>query len=163
MIQGTSTPIRIFRGLGVILSAFTVFLISWARTEGGVERYWQKYYLEDSLGLAPFITTDGLANFIPLAVADLREAQLTRKPDDWLPFDMWLDEYRDVYRKRHGIPFRAYPVVPGGQVWSALAGAQPASCGNRRWNSKRKPYFRAMPPDYAVGTSITPKIPGTTG
>lgn len=65
-----------------------IILVSWERTKGG---------LLAQLGLP----TGAL---IPLATADLREAELTKRPADWQPFELWLssvglDQVSDATQK----------------------------------------------------------------
>ena len=49
-------------------------------------------------------TTSGFGPPALLASADLREAELTRKPKDWLRYALWLEEWERQFRQREGIP-----------------------------------------------------------
>lgn len=74
--------------------ALVVFTsVSWARCKGGFE-----HLIENA-----WINSDFVARFIPLASADLTEAELTRKPKGWLPYDEWLKDYRARYAQRERI------------------------------------------------------------
>ncbi len=75
-------------GLAVVL----IFL-SWEWTEGGILRY-------------RVIKDDGSEQwlpYLPLYPADLVEAVLIARPDDWQSYDRWLREFRKTYRDQNGI------------------------------------------------------------
>jgi uncharacterized protein YjbI with pentapeptide repeats len=71
-----------------LTNVFAVLLafLSWETTEGGI------------LGYA-----GSGDQVIPLYPADLREAELTRKPPDWRPWHLWREEYQERFRRRNGI------------------------------------------------------------
>jgi uncharacterized protein YjbI with pentapeptide repeats len=75
---------RIAGGLSLVLLSF----FSWETTEGGILNY--------------RVTKDDgsveWAQIIPLYPANLREAVLIAKPDDWQPYDRWLEEFNETYR-----------------------------------------------------------------
>ncbi|MFK7941602.1 MAG: pentapeptide repeat-containing protein [Paracoccaceae bacterium] len=75
---------------GVLL----VSAIGWLRTEGGFEEF-----VDD-----PWIDSELTAHIIPLAQAQLAEAELSRKPADWLDFEDWKKEYTLKFRKRYDLP-----------------------------------------------------------
>ena len=72
------------RTVGGIL-AILLAIVSWARTEGGLEDYWEG---------SP-IRSEHTAQIIPLASADLEEAELTPKPRGWLPYPLWRAELEE--------------------------------------------------------------------
>jgi len=100
-------------GIALIILA----CLSWLRTEGGFENYagwiedngeWTGSSQPAAWLNANLPTTKGIADrtdlrWFRLYPANLREAELTRKSSDWLPFDIWLEEFATKYRKRKGI------------------------------------------------------------
>ena len=80
----------LFAGVSLVF----ILSISWARCKGGFE-----HFIED-----PWLNSDRVAHVIPLASADLREAELTSKPKDWLPYELWREDFEISFRERNGIP-----------------------------------------------------------
>ncbi len=82
------------KGSGSLGGALAVILaiLSWETTEGsGIIKY-------------PFEKEDGSIDWrLPLYPADLREAVLIAKPDDWQPYDRWLKDFAIAYRKENSI------------------------------------------------------------
>ena len=72
------------RGWGTAFALTLVFL-SWEATEGGI--------LTDTKTGQPIL----------LYPANLREAVLIAKPDDWKPYDRWLKGFGKAYRQVNGI------------------------------------------------------------
>jgi len=103
---------RVVGGIAVVILA----CLSWLRTEGGFENYadwiedngdWTASSQPATWLNANLPTTEAIADrtdlrWFRLYPADLREAELTRKPPGWLPFDIWLDAFEVEYRARPG-------------------------------------------------------------
>jgi uncharacterized protein YjbI with pentapeptide repeats len=103
---------RLFGAIAFVILA----CLSWLRTEGGFENYAD--WIErsgNSIGSpqaatwlnANLPTTEDIANrtdlrWFRLYPANLVEADLTRKPPGWLPFEFWLKEFEPDYRDRNG-------------------------------------------------------------
>ena len=88
--------IRHFSWREAVLTTLVLFVVSavaWLRTEGGLEEY-----MED-----PWFTSEDTAKIIPLYPANLAEAELTRKPADWLDYEDWKKEYTLKFRKRYDL------------------------------------------------------------
>ncbi|TFG37427.1 MAG: pentapeptide repeat-containing protein, partial [Candidatus Aminicenantes bacterium] len=74
------------QSVGSVMAVLLAF-VSWEATEGGFLTY----------------TKTG-AQVVPLLYsADLREAELTRKPSGWLPWHLWLEDFEEKFRKRKNI------------------------------------------------------------
>jgi uncharacterized protein YjbI with pentapeptide repeats len=95
-------------GWGAALAAALAFL-SWETTEGGILNY--RVTNED--GSAEW------AQIVPLYPANLREAMLIAKPDDWQPYDRWLKDFGKTYRDENGIEPKAELTPPQlGAYWA---------------------------------------------
>lgn len=80
-------PHRSKRGVVWLLVCALAVFVSWETTRGSILTWAQ------SKGL-PF-------NLI--VAADLHEAELTRRPADWRPYAVWLEDFEVDYRRRHGL------------------------------------------------------------
>ena len=88
--------------VGSVLLFAALGAFGWAKTEGGLEDYWPRDSDGEFIG-EPWFTTEDVAPYIALAKADLSEAELTRKPRDWLPYQFWREDWEKTFRDREGI------------------------------------------------------------
>lgn len=107
-----------------ILAGLLLIVVSWGRTEGGLDRYTDRVidFTEANLPIVFFrAATEGkdyksadqvqhewIASHIGsfdrfVAATDLVGAQLSTMPDDWLPCDIAKLEFRAAYRQREGV------------------------------------------------------------
>ncbi|MCP4124813.1 MAG: pentapeptide repeat-containing protein [Bacteroidetes bacterium] len=99
---------------------------SWLTTEGGFERYWEFYGIEEKTGISVPLSSDDLVftlpfafesenafiasqthfflryadQFSPLYRANLTEAELARAPLNWLSQDEWRDDQVFTFAQR---------------------------------------------------------------
>jgi uncharacterized protein YjbI with pentapeptide repeats len=106
-----------------LLAALILVVVSWTRTEGGLDRYADRLIdvAEANSSLAFFQPTDEagtrksadqvqdewIARHLRfdgfVAATDLAGAQLSPMPEDWLPCDIAKREFRAAYREREGL------------------------------------------------------------
>ena len=88
--------------LGCVLLFAALGAFGWAKTEGGLVDYWPRDHRGELVG-EPWFTSEGLFPIVALARVDLVEAELTRRPRDWLPYQFWREEWEKTFRDREGI------------------------------------------------------------